>query len=350
MDFKDYYKVLGLEKSATAEEIKKTYRKLAKKFHPDTNPGNKVSEEKFKEIGEAYEVLGDKEKRAKYDDMYDDLKSGRYREQAGGFDPSMYRNQAGPNGGYQYTWSSTDGNDAYASGDFSDFFNMFFGGSASRSAGAGGFGDIFGSRGGDFRGGRTGSTNRSGGSGGFDNFSEDGQDIDAKVEIGIKQAYKGGEQTITLQTESGTKTVKFKIPAGIQPGEKIKLAGLGGPGYGKGKAGNLYLVIDLKPEAGFSLSGADLEKTIDVYPWQAALGDEIHVNTLDEKLNVKIPAGIQTGGKLRLAARGYPAKNGKRGALSLIIKIVNPTHLTADVKALYEQLAALSKGTVKHSA
>ena len=332
MDFKDYYKVLGLEKDATAENIKKTYRKLAKKYHPDTNPGNKASEEKFKEISEAYEVLGDKDKRAKYDALYEDMKSGRFNAgTGGGFDPSKYRTEAGNNGGYQYTWSSA-GDDGSAA-DFSDFFNMFFSGGGGRGSG---FGDIFGSR-----------TNGRRAGGGFESYSENGQDIDARVEIGIKQAYKGGEQAITLQTESGTKTVKFKIPAGIQPGEKIKLSGLGGPGYGKGKAGDLYLVIDLKPEAGFSLDGSDLVKTIDIYPWQAALGDELLVTTLDERLNVKIPAGIQPGGKLRLAARGYPVKNGKRGALSLVVRIVNPAHMTEDVKELYEQLAGLTKGAVR---
>jgi len=207
-------------------------------------------------------------------------------------------------------------------------------------------------------GGNRSGGNRSGGSvyedlfsgrsrGGYESINEDGQDIDAKVEIGIKQAYKGGEQTITLQTEAGTKTVKFKIPPGIQSGEKIKLSGLGGPGYGKGKAGSLYLVIELKSEAGFSLEGSDLEKAIEIFPWQAALGDEILVTTLDERLNVKIPAGIQSGGKLRIASRGYPAKNGKRGALSIIIKIVNPPRLTGEMKKLYEQLAELSKSTVK---
>lgn len=332
MEFKDYYKVLGVEKSATDEEIKKTYRKLAKKYHPDLSGGNKQSEEKFKEITEAYEVLGDKEKRAKYDELYDDMKSGRFRPGAGGgFDPSMYRNNSGGDGGYTYTWSSADGGDA---GDFSDFFNMFFGDRGGGSGGGGGrssgFGDIFSNLG----------VNRGGGYGGF---NEAGQDIDARVEIGVKEAYKGGEQTITLQTESGTKTVKFKIPAGIQPGEKIKLSGLGGPGIGKGKAGDLYLEIGLKPEAGFTLDGCDLEKTVDLYPWQAALGDELQVATLDERLKVKIPAGIQSGGKLRLAARGYPMKNGKRGALSLVVRIVNPAHLTADMKALYEQLAETAK-------
>jgi len=330
MDFKDYYKVLGVNKDATEEEIKKIFRKLAKKYHPDANAGSKTSEEKFKEISEAYEVLGDKEKRAKYDELYDDMKSGRYKADSGaGFDPSKYYNQAGQGGGAQYTWSSADGSGADTGGaDFSDFFNMFFGGGGGgRGRGRGAYDDIFSNLG------RTGSNS----------YSEAGQDIDAKVEIGIRQAYKGGEQAITLQTESGNKTVKFKIPAGIQPSEKIKLSGLGGPGIGKAKAGDLYLEIGLKPEAGFSFDGTDLEKTVDIYPWQAALGDDLQIATLDEKLKVKIPAGIQSGGKLRVAARGYPMKNGKRGALSLIVRIVNPVHLTDDMKALYEQLSELTK-------
>ncbi|SHI18038.1 curved DNA-binding protein [Sporobacter termitidis DSM 10068] len=323
MEFKDYYAVLGIGRDATEEEIKKTYRKLAKKYHPDVAGGSKASEEKFKEISEAYEVLGDKEKRAKYDALYEDMKSGRFRENYGGFDPSTHRSGADTGGGYSYTWTTADGGGA----DFSDFFNMFFGGGRG-----GAYGDIF---------------SNLGGGGGFDSYSGSGQDIDARVEIGIREAYKGGEKTIALQTESGTKTVKFKIPAGIQPGEKIKLTGLGGPGMGKGKAGDLYLEIGLKPEAGFSFDGGALEKTVDVYPWQAALGDEIQVATLDERLKVKIPAGIQSGGKLRIAARGYPAKNGKRGALSLVVRIVNPAHLTDDMKELYAQLAELAKGAVR---
>lgn len=316
MDFKDYYKVIGVEKSATAEEIKKAYRKLAKKYHPDINPGNISSEEKFKEISEANEVLGDKEKRAQYDDIYDDMKNGRYKADSGaGFDPSMYRQPNGNNGGgYEYTWSSSNGNKS----DFSDFFNMFFAGGGMQD-------DIFKRR----------------ARGGYDG-GMDGQDITAKVELGIKQAFKGGEQTVTLQAETGTKTIRFKIPAGIQTGEKIKLSGLGNEPSGKGKAGNLYLEIVLIPEAGFSFDGSDLVKTLDIFPWQAALGDEIQVSTLAEKLNVKIPQGIQTGGKLRISARGYPTKSGKRGALSFIVRIINPTPLSDDIKNLYKQMAALS--------
>lgn len=327
MDFKDYYKVLGVEKSAAADVIKKTYRKLAKKYHPDTNDGSKSAESKFKEINEAYEVLGDEAKRAKYDELYDDMKSGRFNAGNGGFDPSMYRSAAGTGstGGYQYSWSSAD--DA---GDFSDFFNAIFGGGATSRRG--GFGDIFGGRSGR----------------GVESTGMNGEDITAKVEIGIKQAYKGGEQAVTLQTDSGSKTVKFKIPPGIQSGEKIRLSGLGSPGYGKGRAGDLFLEIELKPEAGFTLVGPDLEKTIDVFPWQAALGEELQISTLDEKLKVKIPAGIQSGGKLRVASRGYPAKNGKRGALSLIIRIVNPTNMTVEMKKLYEQLAEADKGTARY--
>jgi len=312
VDFIDYYKVLGLGKDASPEEIKKTYRKLAKKYHPDVNAGNAEGERKFKEISEAYEVLGDAEKRAKYDELYDAVKSGRYRSGGfGGFDPFTYHAQ-GDGGEFRYTWSSADGD---ASG-FSDFFNEIFG--------AGGFGDIFSER---MR--------------GFDSYPSDGRDITAKVQIGIRQAFRGGEQTVALQTESGAKTVKFKLPAGIQSGEKIKLSGLGSPPVGKGKAGDLYLEIVLVPEAGFSLNGSDLEKTIDIYPWQAALGGEISVGTLDERLKVRIPPGIQTGGKLRIAARGYPMKNGKRGALSLSVRIVNPPRISDDMTRLYRQMAQL---------
>ena len=224
LDFKDYYKVLGVSKDAPAEEIKKTFRKLAKKYHPDANAGNSKSADKFKEINEAYEVLGEKDKRAKYDEMYDAMKSGRFGA-GGGFDPSQYGAYAGGgdsgyagggDGGFRYTWSS-GGDDA---SDFSDFFNMFFGGGR-------GYEDIFGGRGGT----------------GFGGFSQNGQDIVAKVELGLKQAYKGGQQTVTLQTETGNKTVKFKVPVGIQSGEKIKLSGLGGTAYGKGRPGDLYLEI-----------------------------------------------------------------------------------------------------------
>ena len=239
-----------------------------------------------------------------------------YRGAQAGFDPSRYRTHAGNNGGYTYSWTS-DGGDA---ADFSDFFNMFFRGISKV------YDDFF-------------------GAGGYEYYNENGQDISAKVEIGIRQAYKGGQQTVSLQTENGTKTVKFNIPAGIGQGEKITLSGLGGKASGKGKAGDLYLEIDLKPEAGFSLNGSDLEKTVDIYPWQAALGDEILVNTLDEKLSIKIPAGIQTGGKLRVSARGYPLKNGKRGSLSLTVKIVNPAVITEDMKNLYAQMAQLMKKT-----
>jgi curved DNA-binding protein len=312
LEFKDYYAVLGVEKTATDEEIKRKYRKLAKKYHPDAHPGDKASEEKFKEISEAYEVLGDKEKRAKYDQIYDGVKSGRF---SGGFDPSAFSGFAAGPGGFTYTWTSGGAGDF---GDFSDFFNMFFGG---RSGGFGGFDDLFGG----------GAARRR------------GQDVETKVEIGVLKAFRGGEHTISLKTQSGTKTVKFKIPAGIQPGEKIKLSGLGGAGAGGGSPGDLYLEIDIVPEGGFSLSGPDLEKTIDVFPWQAALGDEVLVTTPSEKLSVKIPPGIQSGGKLRVAARGYPGKNGKRGALSLVVRIINPTNLTDEMKDLYRQLSEAHK-------
>lgn len=306
MEFKDYYAILGVDRNATEEEIKKVYRKLAKQYHPDAHPGDKAAEEKFKEISEAYEVLGDKQKRARYDQMYDGYKSGRFSG-FGGFDPSAFGGFAGGPGGFTYTWTGGGGD----FGDFSDFFKAFFGG--------GGFGgrldDLFGGLG-----------------------RQRGQDIEQKVEIGVLKAFRGGEETITVQTPGGAKTVKFKIPPGIQPGGKIKLAGLGSPGMGGGRPGDLYLVVDIVPEGGFSLSGPDLEKTVDVFPWQAALGDEVLVSTPSEKLKIRIPPGIQSGGKLRVAARGYPGKNGRRGALSLVVRIVNPTPLNDEMKDLYKKL------------
>jgi curved DNA-binding protein len=316
VEFKDYYSVLGVEKTATDEEIKKKYRKLAKEYHPDAHPGDKAREEKFKEISEAYEVLGDKEKRAKYDQMYDSVKSGRF---GGGynFDPSAFTGFASGPGGFTYTWTGGDTGDF---GDFSDFFNTFFGGRGSGFST--GFEDVFGG----------GAARRR------------GQDIEAKVQIGVLQAYRGGEKAVTLKTSGGTKTVKFKIPAGILPGEKIKLSGLGGAGIGGGSPGDLYLEMDIVPEGGFALVGPDLEKTIDVFPWQAALGDEMLVTTPAEKLNVKIPPGIQSGGKLRIAARGYPGKSGKRGALSLVVRIINPTNLNDEMKDLFRKLSEAHKG------
>ncbi len=312
MDYKDYYKILGVKQDAGVDEIKKVYRKLAKEYHPDSTKGDrKKAEERFKEISEAYEVLGDAEKRKKYDEMLDQIKNG-------GFNPSQYSGFSGQGGDgtYTYTWSSSDG-DAYG---FSDFFNMFFGG-------RGGMDDF--AAGGGYK-------TRTSPRGRAQAYGFDGSDIEDEISIGLVEAFKGTARTIRI----GSRTIDVKIPAGIMDGERIKVSGQGSSGFNGGKNGDLYLIIRIAPENGYTLNGLDVEKEIDVYPWEAALGGKKTVETLDVKLSAHIPPGIQTGGKIRIANKGYKNVKGSRGDLYLKVRIVNPPVLTAQAKELYEKLKA----------
>jgi len=251
MDYKDYYKALGVDKNAGADEIKKAYRKLAKEYHPDSAKGDrKKAEERFKEISEAYEVLGDAENRKKYDEMMERIRSG-------GFNPSdFYGFGSDGNGAYAYTWSSGDGRAFDSSGGgfyssskgypdgFSDFFNMFFGGMGGLGADDGLFSG-FGSGGASRRGRK---------------IKTDGEDLEDSIKIGVVEAYGGASRTLRI----GGRTIEVKIPAGIMSGEKIKVAGQGLPGRNGGKNGNLYLEIILEPESGYTPSGLDVEKEIDL--------------------------------------------------------------------------------------
>ena len=317
MQYKDYYKTLGVEKTATQDEIKKAYRKLAKKHHPDQNKGDKKSEAKFQEVGEAYEVLGDKEKRKQYDEF------GSQTNFSGGhnFDPSQY-GFGGNNVHYEYSGGGAD--------DYSDFFNMFFGGSGFSSGGRG-----FSSSGGGFDindlfggGGRTSRAN----------VVYDGEHIEAEIEITPEEGAAGTEKRIALQTQSGTRNFTFKVPKGVRDGEKIRLKGQGHPGTGGGKSGDLRLIVRMKPSTRYAIDGNDLTTTIDLMPWQAALGDKVSVYTLDGRINVKIPAGIQTDSKIRVAGKGYPARNAKQGDLYIKARIVNPKELSPKMKELYERM------------
>jgi len=330
LEYKDYYAILGVSKTATQEEIRKAYRKLAKKYHPDTNKGDKTSEEKFKDVGEAYEVLGDEEKRKKYD-MF-----GNQTQFTGGsnFDPSQY----GFNGGnvrYEYA----------GSGDHSDFFNMFFSGSGIN------FDDLFGGQarsggrssrvyeGADlndlFGGARTASRPR----------TIDGRNIEAEIEITPEEGAAGAEKRIALQAETGTRTLDFKVPKGVKDGETIRLKGQGYSGASGGKTGDLRMTVRLVPSVRFTPEGNDLVTNVDVYAWDAALGAKYTVDTLDGRIAVKIPAGIQSGSRIRVAGKGYPVRSGTRGDLFIKVRIVNPAHLTSEQKKLYEKL----KDTVKQS-
>ncbi len=314
MQFKDYYEILGVDKKAGQDEIKKAYRKLAKKYHPDAHPGDKKAEDKFKEANEAYEVLGDAEKRKKYDQFgMDQQFSNGYN-----FDPSQYG--FGNNVRYEYRSGGNNG--------FSDFFNMFFGG--------GGFAaeDLFG-----------GAGRAAGRSGGFSrNYAVNGEDSEAGIEITPEEGFSGIEKKISLRTQTGERTITFKIPPGIKQGERIKLAGQGSPGINGGKSGDLYLKVSFKAGTGFEVDGMNLLATLELNPWEAALGAEVQFTTIDGKIAVKVPEGIQTDHRIRVAGRGYKDRHGARGDLYVRIKIVNPPVLTKEQKELYEKLRLVSMG------
>lgn len=305
MKYRDYYEVLGVNKGATQDEIKKNYRKLAKKHHPDANPNYKISEDKFKEISEAYEVLGDVEKRKKYDDLANETKFQNGHD----FDPA----QAG-RGNVRYEQRATSDN------DFSDFFNAFFGGSSANIE------DLFGRS--------TGARDVSG-SRRVRSFAQNGGDHEAEINITIKEAFHGEEKKISIRSGTVDKTISFKIPAGIKVGEKIKLSGQGESGINGGKNGDLFMKVDFIEDSKFSVNGLDLETTLDIMPWDAALGSEANVDTIDGKILVKTPPGIQTDSKIRVAGKGYRDRRGKKGDFFIKFRIVNPKILSKELKEEY---------------
>lgn len=288
---------MGVDKEAPLSDIKKAYRKLAQKYHPDKNQGDKRMEEKFKEVSEAYDVLGDEDKRQTYDQMGSqphfqngyDFDPTQY-----GFDPNQVR--------YEYA-----GNDGY-----SDFFNTFFSGNGVRIE------DLF-------------SGLRGQGRNGYDAFED--LDIRSEIEITLEEGAQGGKKHIQLQTASGRRTINFTIPKGVKNGEQIRLKGLG-YASSRGRQGDLLMKVKLTVSREYEVQGNDLYKTVDIYPWDAALGGEIKVKTLSGTVNVRIPAHMQPGKKIRIPHKGY----GTGGHLYLIMRIVNPDHLDAKTKALYQQM------------
>lgn len=310
MQYKDYYSVLGIDKKATQDEIKKAYRKLAKKYHPDANPNDKKAEEKFKEVNEAYEVLGDADKRKKYDTFGSEVNF----QDGYDFDPSKYG--FGNNVRYEYSTN--------AGGDYSDFFNSFFG--------EGGFdlGSIFG-------GGSTRQRRQS--------YAAKGGDIEAVIEILPEEGFGGIEKSVSLRGRTGDKSFTFKIPKGVKDGEKIRLKGQGEPGTNGGPNGDLYLTVKFKKGSRFEIEGKDLLTTLDVMPWEAALGAEKPVYTMDGRILIKVPPGIQTDSKIRAAGKGYTDRSGSRGDLYIKVRIMNPKVMTQEIKELYVKLKEASKAT-----
>jgi len=308
LNFKDYYKSLEVSKNATADEIKKSYRKLARKYHPDVNPGNKQAEEKFKEISEAYEVLSNAENRKKYDQLGADFKKYEQTGHAGGggFDWSKYAQQQ--QGGRQYQYQSSE--DAFGGGGFSDFFESIFGGSFG-----GGFSSGVGTR------------QRS--------QVSKGQDYSSEMEISLPEAYSGSSRLINVNGQQ----LRIKIKPGVAEGQVLKLAGKGGPGA-KGANGDLYITIKIAPDPLYKRKGNDLYKDEHIDLFIALLGGEKVIHTLDGDIKMHIPAETQNGTVLRVKNKGFPLydKPETFGNLYLKIKVDLPKGLTEKEKELVKQL------------
>lgn len=331
MQFQDYYKTLEVERSASQDEIKKSYRRLSKKYHPDQNAQNHDATEKFKKIGEAYEVLKDPDKRKKYDQL------GQHWNNPGA--------QGGPfgGGGGAGGWQNMDWNFGGGGGGrsgqpsgFSDFFDTFF------AQGGGGADPFAGAR----RGG--------GGRRGRDPFAADGEDREAEISIPLEDAVTGIARTITLQqtlmgADGGRrveeKSYNVKIPAGSVDGTRIRLKGEGGKGRGGGRDGDLYLRVKLAPHPRFTVvDGSDLFARLFVSPWEAAQGAKVPFLTLDGEVKLTVPKGSTSGSKLRLKGKGLAkpsSQGGERGSVTVEIVVAMPPDIGEDEQQLLEQWAKL---------
>jgi curved DNA-binding protein len=314
MEYRDYYRILGVERNASEKEIKRAYRRLAREFHPDVNPDDKEAEEKFKEINEAHEVLSDPEKRTKYDQLGANYQQWqRMGRDPGNFDWSQWT--SGAPGGVRVEWSGDIG-DLFGggAGGFSDFFRSIFGG-------MGGVGQT----GGPFQtaGQRTAR----------------GQDMEAQVEVTLEEAFQG---TTRLLEREG-RQIRVKIPPGARTGSKIRVAGKGGPGYGGGPAGDLYLNVAVKSHPILSREGSNLRCDVNVEFYTAVLGGEVQVPTLDGDVSLKIPAGTNSGKTFRLRGKGMPnpRKPKQRGNLLATVQIQVPQKLSARERELFDELARL---------
>jgi curved DNA-binding protein len=290
VEYKDYYQTLGVERTASADDIKKAYRKLVRQYHPDVSK-HKDATEKTKEINEAYEVLGDAEKRAAYDAL------GQGRRHGQEFQPP-------PDWGQQYDFGGAGG-----------------GGSAEDI-----FADLFAQMGRGRRGGMGGG-----------GFQMRGEDIHAAIAIDLRDAYQGATRTISLRAGQQEKTLSVNIPKGVTPGQQLRLAGQGHPGMGGAAAGDLYLEIQLNQDPRYRVEGSSVYQNVPVTPWEAALGANIPVPTPAGTVEVTVPSGSQSGRKLRLKGRGIPAS--QPGDLYLILDVVLPPATSERARELYQQMA-----------
>jgi curved DNA-binding protein len=311
--YKDYYESLGVARTASDADIKKAFRKLAREYHPDVAKDKKKAEEKFKEINEAYEVLGDPAKRKRYDQLGANWKSGaEFRPPPGweGFGQRTYRRGGPGEADFEFQFGGTG---------FSDFFEQLFGARSSGASGRrhGGFAE--------------------------DQFAERGQDVEGDIMVTLEEAMHGSVRSVGVRHNDRTTTHQVKIPAGVTEGQRLRIAGRGGLGSGGGAAGDLYLRVRLARHPDFEVENHNLICGAELAPWEAVLGTEISVPTLAGRVNIKIPPGTQNGQKLRLRGRGLPNRNGGNGDLIVVAQVEVPGKVTDAERKLWEQLARESK-------
>jgi DnaJ-class molecular chaperone len=324
VDFKDYYASLGVAKTASAKEIKQAFRKLARKYHPDVNPGDKAAEARFKEINEANEVLGDPEKRKKYDELGANWRMYEQAQRSGGAgatDPFAQWGYAPGGGGGFRTMSEDEVSEMFGGDDspFSDFFKTFFGGADP---------------GGERR--RRTHAPR----------PTKGRDVEHEIELDLEDALRGTVQRLGINQNGQHRNVEVRIPAGVIDGSRVRVSGEGERGSGAAASGDLYLRVRLRPHAKFDRKGRDLFTKVRVPVTTAVLGGEVDVETLAGKsLRLKIPPATQNGQMFRLRTHGLPttAKDGQPGDLYARVDVVVPQVISADERRHYEALAALEK-------
>lgn len=334
MDYQDYYKTLGVARNADEKAVKQAYRKLARQYHPDKHQGDKANEEKFKEINEAYEVLGDAEKRAKYDQFGSAWQ--RYQQQPGGgrgapggqgapgdFNWDSWR----PEPGVQYTYASSDDvGDLFGGGGFSSFFETLFGQPGMGGAGRGGT-----------AGAGQGSRSRMGTGGA--GRARRGQDYEHPLEVTLQEAFTGTERLLNKDGERLT----VRIPPGVKTGSKVRVRGGGTPGAGGGPSGDLYLMVEVQPDPHFERHGDDLATTVDVPLYTCVLGGAVRVKTPAGDVHLTVRPETQNGRRMRLSGQGMPRlkKPEERGDLYVTVHVKLPTGLSEQERELFEELKAL---------
>jgi curved DNA-binding protein len=335
MEFKDYYQTLGVTKSSTDKEIKQAFRKLARKFHPDVNPGDKSAEGRFKEINEAYEVLGDPDKRRKYDELGANWRLYEQAQEQGqaypGGSPFGFGGGPGPGGawtvnmgggpgGYR-TMTPEEMQELFGNEDpFSDFFRTFFGGASGGGA-------------------------RESARGRGRSRSQKGQDIEHEVELTLEEAYHGATRRMSIKESGHARSVDVRIPVGVKEGSRVRAAGEGGSGSNGGASGDLYLRVRIRPHPVFERKGEDLHTRVAVPVTTAVLGGEAQVPTITGSVRLKIPEGTQNAQVFRLRGHGMPkvGKPDDRGDLYATVDVQLPRTLTKDQRQHYEALARMDK-------